>query len=173
MLRIIVTIGASMILAFAVLAACNGDDDTDITDDVPVITEDDDDVTDDDAITDDDDDAVLDDDDDALGMAADDDNGATVVEDTVDVVLTEYEIDMPDTVNAGIVAFALSNEGDVLHGIAIESTAENGELIGMMTVDTGEVEQLELELESGEYTIFCPVGEHRDEHDMETTLTVE
>jgi uncharacterized cupredoxin-like copper-binding protein len=187
MLRTFVMVGISMLLAFAALAACNGDDDdNDVTDDVPVLTDDDDDddaVTDDDddavtdndddAVTGDDDDAVTDDDDDPAGMAADDDNGATVVEDTVDVVLTEYEIDMPDSVNAGIVAFALSNEGDTQHGIAIEESTDNGEIIAVMTVSAGEVEPLEIELESGDYTIFCPVGEHRDDHGMETTLTVE
>jgi hypothetical protein len=190
MLRSVVVIGASLALAFAFLAACNGDDlDDGITDGGDVTDE----VTDDpaaddavveeeedDAVVEEDDEAVEEDDDEVLGHTAeeaDDEEGLEVVEDTVDVVLTDYEIDMPETVTSGIVVFAITNEGDAPHGIAFElagSGDESGEgIIGAMFVDPGETEQVELELEPGDYVVFCPVGDHREEHDMETELTVE
>lgn len=195
MLRNILAISASVILAFMTLAACDDDaddvpadvDDTNLSDGDDVSPEaDDEDATDDDDETvgegltdvDGDDDATNDEDDDTTGQASDepeDDEDHEVVEETVDVTLVDYEIDMPDTVESGIVAFALSNDGEAPHGIAIEevSNDEDGEIVGAMTTEPGGNEQVELELQPGDYVVFCPIGNHREDEGMETELAVE
>ena len=162
-----------------------------ITDDpdVSVVDDEDDAITDDpdDALTDDEDDAVTDDSDDAIADDADEamvDDDDIVAEDAIDVVLTGHEINMETEIEAGTVTFELTNDGDVPHGIAIMTGApatdadensaneENGELLSASTIAPGESTTLPVELEGGEYTVFCPVGEHREEG-MEELLTVE
>jgi uncharacterized cupredoxin-like copper-binding protein len=97
-----------------------------------------------------------------------------MLSDRLDVVLTDHEIDMPSTADEGIVAFFMVNEGDEDHGIAVaRANGDDEEILGMMEAAPDNEVQLELELEAGEYVIFCPVGDHREEHGMETTLTVE
>lgn len=197
MLKSIFVISASAFLAFAALAACDDDaedvpadvDDTTLTDDDEATPggdendeatdEDDDDESVGEGLTDvnGDDDDTNDDNDDTTGQASDepeDDADHEVVEATIDVTLVDYEIDMPETAPSGIVAFALDNEGDLPHGIAIEEVSgDNGELLGAMTAEPGDTEQVELELQPGDYVVFCPVGNHREDHGMETELTVE
>jgi hypothetical protein len=108
------------------------------------------------------------------GSPADDE--AELLSDYVEVTLIDHEIELDiDSVGSGIVGFIISNEGDEEHGIAVVAANGNGdeEILGEMYVDPGEEEQLELELDAGEYIVYCPVGDHREEHGMETTLTVE
>jgi hypothetical protein len=109
------------------------------------------------------------------GSPADDE--AVLLSDYIDVTLIDHEIEMEiDSVGSGIVGFIISNEGEEGHGIAVLPADANGnddDVLGMMLVDPGEEEQLELELDAGEYIVFCPVGDHREEHGMETTITVE
>lgn len=106
------------------------------------------------------------------------DEGTERVSEHVEVTLVDHEIQMPDTAPNGIVAFIISNDAEQEHGISI-TPADSGNgndedsVIGTMYVEPGEDQQLELELEEGEYTVFCPVGDHREEHGMETTFTVE
>jgi plastocyanin len=67
--------------------------------------------------------------------------------------------------SAGSVTITLVNESDVPHAVEIEGQGESETITG------GETE-LTAELEAGEYTFFCPVGEHA-QNGMEGTLTVE
>ena len=111
-----------------------------------------------------DDDAVTDDDDDE------------VAEDTFEVVLSDHEIDMPEEVSAGDITFEVANEGDSRHGLAFQEIDEDGDpgdFVASITISDGESDTLEATLETGEYIVFCPIGEHRDEHGMEVELTVE
>jgi uncharacterized cupredoxin-like copper-binding protein len=129
-------------------------------------------VTADDAVTDDDDDdAVAEDDDDAVT----EDDDETLAEGSADIVLTDYEIDMPEAFAAGEITFEISNEGDSRHGIAIQEVedGEPGAFVASATLSEGESTSLDVELEEGEYIVFCPIGEHREDHDMELELTVE
>jgi plastocyanin len=69
---------------------------------------------------------------------------------------------------AGSVTVTLVNESDVPHAVEVEG---NGVEEESETVTAGETE-LTVDLEPGEYTYYCPVGQHRQQG-MEGTLTVE
>jgi plastocyanin len=69
---------------------------------------------------------------------------------------------------AGSVTINLVNESDVPHAVEVEGNGveEESETI------TGSETELTVDLEAGEYTFYCPVGQHR-QNGMEGTLTVE
>ena len=69
---------------------------------------------------------------------------------------------------AGSVTITLVNESDTPHAVEVEGNGveEESETI------TGGRTDLTVDLESGEYTYYCPVGQHR-QNGMEGTLTVE
>ncbi len=69
---------------------------------------------------------------------------------------------------AGTVTIKLVNESDVPHAVEVEG---NGVEEESETITAGETE-LTVDLEAGEYTFYCPVGQHR-QNGMEGTLTVE
>jgi plastocyanin len=69
---------------------------------------------------------------------------------------------------AGTVTITLVNESSVPHAVEVEG---NGVEEESETVTGGETE-LTVDLEPGEYTYYCPVGQHR-QNGMEGTLTVE
>jgi plastocyanin len=69
---------------------------------------------------------------------------------------------------AGSVTIKLVNESDVPHAVEVEG---NGVEEESETITAGETE-LTVDLEAGEYTFYCPVGDHRQQG-MEGTLTVE
>ena len=70
--------------------------------------------------------------------------------------------------SAGSVTIKLVNESDTPHAVEVEG---NGVEEETDTVTGGDVE-LTVDLEPGEYTYYCPVGQHRQQG-MEGTLTVE
>jgi plastocyanin len=72
------------------------------------------------------------------------------------------------TAPAGEVSIELVNESSVPHAIEVEG---NGVEEESETV-TGANTTLTVELEPGEYELYCPVGNHRDQG-MDGTLTVE
>jgi plastocyanin len=69
---------------------------------------------------------------------------------------------------AGSVSIELVNESSVPHAVEVEG---NGVEEESETV-TGANTTLTVDLEAGEYTFYCPVGNHRQQG-MEGTLTVE
>lgn len=69
---------------------------------------------------------------------------------------------------AGSVTIKLVNDSSVPHAVEVEG---NGVEEESETVTGGETE-LTVDLEPGDYTFYCPVGEHR-QNGMEGTLTVE
>jgi plastocyanin len=70
--------------------------------------------------------------------------------------------------SAGSVTIKLVNESDNPHAVEVEG---NGVEEESETITGGETE-LTVDLEPGEYTFYCPVGQHR-QNGMEGTLTVE
>jgi uncharacterized cupredoxin-like copper-binding protein len=87
----------------------------------------------------------------------------------VEVGLTEFEIDMPASIAAGDVTFNISNMGTFPHNFEIEG--EGVEEVLPEDLAPGESGTLEVTLEPGTYTIYCPVEGHRGEG-METELEV-
>jgi plastocyanin len=70
--------------------------------------------------------------------------------------------------SSGSVTIKLVNESDIPHAVEVEGNGveEESETI------TGSETELTVDLEPGEYTFYCPVGDHRAQG-MEGTLTVE
>ncbi len=88
----------------------------------------------------------------------------------VDVTLTEWEIDMPDRLSPGMTAFNVANEGDAVHNLEIEGQGIERELEN--DLQPGESATMKVDLQVGEYEVYCPVGDHADKG-MSMTLTVE
>ena len=72
------------------------------------------------------------------------------------------------TAPAGPVTIDLDNPSDTPHAVSIEGDGvdESSETVSASTTSVS------AKLEAGEYTFYCPVGNHRD-GGMEGTLTVE
>ncbi|MEX2102945.1 MAG: cupredoxin domain-containing protein [Gaiellaceae bacterium] len=90
---------------------------------------------------------------------------------TIEVSATEFAFD-PPTIQldqAGEYTFRLTNDGGALHALEIEGAG-----IEEATTDSigpGETAEITVELQEGEYEIYCPVDGHRD-MGMEGTLVV-
>ena len=87
---------------------------------------------------------------------------------TQEVHLIEYAIHMPDTMSPGRVAFNIENGGKEKHAFEIEG---NGVHTETPELTAGNSTALEVDLEPGTYTIYCPVEGHRGKG-MEKTLVV-
>lgn len=107
------------------------------------------------------------------GAAGDDEDeeAAAAGGEAVEVVLTEWAIDMPATLPAGPITFRLVNDGEFPHTMEIEG--EGFEEVADV-VEAGGETTFETELAPGTYTVYCPVndGGHR-EQGMEIEVTVE
>lgn len=81
--------------------------------------------------------------------------------DTVDVVLGEYFIDMPDTLPTGVRALRISNEGMHVHDLWIHLRGSDSILAYLETpLDPGAEGALPLSLEPGRYYANCRVANH-------------
>ena len=89
----------------------------------------------------------------------------------IQVQLTEYAIQMPDTITPGVHTFQIVNAGKVNHSFAIEGNGVS-EKIGLGDLPRGDTTNLSIDLKAGTYTIFCPVDGHRGKG-MQRTLTVQ
>jgi plastocyanin len=89
---------------------------------------------------------------------------------TVDISETEFAIDPKEvTTQAGEVTFAITNDGSAPHNLEIEG---NGVEEVSDTIEGGQKTDLAVELQSGEYEMYCAIPGHR-EQGMEGTVTVE
>jgi plastocyanin len=90
----------------------------------------------------------------------DEGGGGSAVQ-TIEISETDFALD-PETVNLdepGTYAFTAVNDGDAPHALEIEG--------GGLEEKTDELEpgasaELTVELEAGEYEMYCPVGDHKD-----------
>jgi plastocyanin len=97
------------------------------------------------------------------------DEGGAALE-TVEVVGTEFKLE-PSTVELaepGTYTFRFRNEGGTVHALEIEGNGLEDET---EEIDAGETAELTVDLEAGEYELYCPVGNHRDQG-MEGTVVV-
>lgn len=108
-----------------------------------------------------DDDTIVDDDFD-LGLGTQD-------ADTVEVRLSEFSIQMPQSLQAGRIVFRIVNDGTAEHGFEIEGPNVSDSLAS--SVQPGEESTLSVDLEAGSYEVWCPVADHA-EQGMRTTLQV-
>jgi plastocyanin len=101
---------------------------------------------------------------------SDDGSAASGSGETIDVSETEFQIDPANpTAQAGSVTFAITNDGEFPHNLEVEG---NGVEEVSDTVEGGQSTDLTVDLEPGTYTIYCAIGDHR-EQGMEGELTVE
>lgn len=83
---------------------------------------------------------------------------------------TEFALDPADpTVAAGEVTITATNHGATLHNLAVEG---NGVEEITDDLDPGQSGELKLDLEPGEYGMYCAIGTHSAQG-MQGTLTVE
>lgn len=89
---------------------------------------------------------------------------------TIDVTETEFSIKLStSSVKPGDYTFAISNDGNFPHNVAIEGPGVDGET--SETFDGGQNGDLAVTLQEGTYTVWCAVGNHRAQG-METTIEV-
>jgi uncharacterized cupredoxin-like copper-binding protein len=96
-------------------------------------------------------------------------NRVVSAEVTVQVDLTEYSINMPDTLAAGKQQLQITNHGKEQHSFVIEGTGLHQELPGKLT--GGSVGTLDVDLKPGTYDAYCPVDGHKGKG-MHRTITV-
>jgi len=103
--------------------------------------------------------------------SADDEAAAQEQEpdETVEVSLVEWSVDLASEPAAGLIAFDARNDGTIRHSLAIEGDGTEGRLPERL--QPGESGTLTVELDPGTYTLYCPVGNHRNEG-METEIVV-
>jgi uncharacterized cupredoxin-like copper-binding protein len=79
----------------------------------------------------------------------------------VPVSLMEFAIDMPQSLPAGPVTFAVTNDGTITHSFEIESADMEEELAAEL--EPGESGMLTVDLAPGTYEVYCPIGNHADQ----------
>jgi uncharacterized cupredoxin-like copper-binding protein len=87
----------------------------------------------------------------------------------VEVRLHGRTIEMPAMLPPGETTFTITNTGEHEHNFEIEGNGIERELEANLA--PGETGELTVTLEPGTYTVYCPVGDHREEG-MVTTLRV-
>ena len=87
----------------------------------------------------------------------------------VAVDLTEYSINMPETLTAGRQQLQITNHGEQQHNFVIEGGSVHQQLVGNLT--KGGTATLDVDLAPGTYEVYCPVDEHKGKG-MKRTITV-
>jgi hypothetical protein len=88
----------------------------------------------------------------------------------IQVQLTEYEIRMPATIQAGTETFHIVDGGHENHNFAIEGNGIAQKLGNDLT--RGDTADMTVNLKPGTYTVYCPVDGHRSKG-MQRTITVQ
>jgi uncharacterized cupredoxin-like copper-binding protein len=101
--------------------------------------------------------------------AADAGDEAMMAGEQVAVTLMEFAIDMPSTLPAGPVTFAVTNGGTITHSFEIENADLEEELEAELA--PGETGMLTVDLAPGTYEVYCPVGNHAGQG-MQLEVTV-
>lgn len=94
----------------------------------------------------------------ALNAAAGTDEPRGAGKAAVEVRLSEYAIQMPQTLPAGPTTFAIRNEGQKSHSFRIEGPGIDGSSVAVLR--PGETANLQVALQAGDYKVYCPLGSH-------------
>jgi plastocyanin len=90
---------------------------------------------------------------------------------TVDVKATEYAFSLATTTfSPGTYTFTMANDGHATHAIEIDGPGVADQKSS--TAGPGGTSTLTVTLQPGSYTLYCPVGNHR-QLGMQTMLTVQ
>jgi hypothetical protein len=88
----------------------------------------------------------------------------------VDVRLTEYAIEMPHTLPPGPASFVIRNDGQKTHSFQIQGPGI--EDMTPVIVKPHKTDTVQVTLQPGDYTVFCPIGSHSAKG-MTMTLSVQ
>src|ERR1700721_2576960 len=77
----------------------------------------------------------------------------------VEEKLTEYKIEMPASVGAGVTTFKVTNAGEETHGFEIEGNGIEKAL--KPRLKKGGSSSLQVDLKPGTYKVYCPVHGHK------------
>lgn len=82
-------------------------------------------------------------------------------ENTVQVELREFTIDMPGSIPAGLTTFEVTNNGTFEHNFEIEG--QGIDQVFDANLLPGESRTLQVDLQPGAYDVYCPVANHREQ----------
>ena len=88
---------------------------------------------------------------------------------TVQVQLTDQQIQLPASLPSGMATFEIKNTGSLEHSFAIAGPA--GEKVLDEPLKPGETAEIEMELGTGTYRVYCP-GERANGHSLQAALNV-
>ncbi len=88
----------------------------------------------------------------------------------IDVTLSGFDIEMPETIEAGDVTLEIVNDGRRAHNITVDEPSLDERTLDDV-LEPSEKGSMELTLEPGEYAVSCPICNHR-RRGMETCFTV-
>jgi hypothetical protein len=88
---------------------------------------------------------------------------------TLSVQLTEYGIQIPETLAPGQYRLQVANAGKENHNFAIEGPGVQTKLASDLT--RGDLADVVVDLKPGTYTVYCPVKGHRGKG-MQRTINV-
>jgi hypothetical protein len=94
-------------------------------------------------------------------------------EKAVNITLTEWKIDMPNSLPAGAYNFKITNKGEHSHTLKIKT--KNFEVKLPNDLKSGQTAELKVDLKPGVYRVNCPIGFGPFDHGhkgMELELTV-
>ena len=89
---------------------------------------------------------------------------------TVELAESDFKIEPkdPKVDKTGVIRFSLKNTGQAPHALEVETPQGERET---EEFGPGETASLDVELEPGTYTMYCPVGDH-EQRGMTGTITV-
>jgi uncharacterized cupredoxin-like copper-binding protein len=88
---------------------------------------------------------------------------------TTAVSLTEFQIEIPTSLPAGVHVLNVANNGQGEHNLTVEGQGIKTEFVTNLA--SGQTQSMQIYLAAGTYAVYCPVGDHRAEG-MEISLTV-
>ncbi len=92
----------------------------------------------------------------------------------VAVRLSEFQIEMPTTLPAGLTTFSVTNAGQMEHNFEIKSEQEEEDPVEQPlppNLQPGETRTIQVELQPGIYYAECPLSDHA-ERGMKLQVTV-
>ena len=78
----------------------------------------------------------------------------------VDVRLSEYKVELPETLHAGPTTFVVHNVGEKTHSFKIEGPGIPPDTLLAKPIPPDSTAELQVTLQPGEYKVFCPIGSH-------------
>lgn len=91
--------------------------------------------------------------------------------DTVEVRVSGYRVEVPQSLPAGRTVFRVVNDGDAEHGFEIEGPDVQESLT--TNLQPGEEGTLSVDLRPGSYEVWCPVSDHEEQGARSTIQVTE